>query len=66
MLNKGHFLCFAYQVGSERTACKVLRDRSDHLLFTKKISFNLENCHAMIIFDDADLDEVLPAAIRGR
>lgn len=52
-------------VGSERTACKVLRDRSDHLLYTKKISFNLENCHAMIIFDNADLDEVLPAAIRG-
>ena len=66
MLNNPHFCGSAYQVGSERTACKVLRDRSDHLLFTKKISFNLENCHAMIVFDDADLDEVLPAAIRGR
>lgn len=52
------------KVGSEKTASSIMR--ASQLLLTKKFLFNLANCHPMIIFDDANLDEVLPAAIRGR
>lgn len=40
--------------------------RASQLLYTKKFTFSLANCHPMIIFDDANLDEVLPVAIKGR
>jgi len=50
-------------VGSEKTAAAIMR--ASHLLFTKKFSFSLANCHPMIIFEDANLDEALPAAIKG-
>lgn len=52
------------KVGSEKTASSIMR--ASQLLLTKKFLFNLANCHPMIIFNDANLDEVLPAAIRGR
>lgn len=49
--------------GSERTASAILA--VGQLLYTKKFTFHLGNCHPMIVFDDANLEEVLPVAIRG-
>ncbi|PFX31290.1 aldehyde dehydrogenase family 8 member A1-like isoform X1 [Stylophora pistillata] len=49
--------------GSERTASAILA--VGQLLYTKKFTFHLGNCHPMIVFEDANLEEVLPVAIRG-
>ncbi|KAL9972185.1 hypothetical protein ACROYT_G018442 [Oculina patagonica] len=50
-------------VGSEKTVSAIMR--ASQLLYTKKFSLNLANCHPMIVFNDVNLDEVLPIAIKG-
>lgn len=49
--------------GSEKTVCAIMR--ASQLLYTKKFTFSLANCHPMIVFDGVNLDDVLPAAIKG-
>ena len=53
-----------FKAGSEKTVCAIMR--ASQLLYTKKFTFSLANCHPMIVFSDANLDEVLPVAIKGR
>lgn len=65
LANQNLVICYVYhKVGNERTASTILRECQ--LLVTKKFSFSLGNCHPMIICYDADLDEALPIAIKGR
>ncbi|XP_031564966.1 2-aminomuconic semialdehyde dehydrogenase-like [Actinia tenebrosa] len=50
-------------VGSEKTASSICSESATHL---KRLSFELGNCHPMIVCDDADLNYVVPAVIRAR
>ncbi|EDO41780.1 predicted protein, partial [Nematostella vectensis] len=62
ILARHHDVAAVALVGSERAAFSVTMESGPRV---KRVSYELGNCHAMVVYDDVDLDELIPTVIKA-